>query len=137
MKCYGLTGFPLSHSFSKIYFEKKFQLEKLEDCSYELFPLERITGLNKLIEEVSCLKGLNITIPHKKAVIPFLDEIDEEARLTGAVNCIKIIREKNKAVLKGFNTDVPAFVISLIPLLEEQHTSALVLGTGGASAEGN
>ena len=134
MNCYGLTGFPLIHSFSKKYFEKKFQIERTKDCSYDLFPLENIQDLAKLIEEVKCLKGLNVTIPHKKAVIRLLDEIDEEAELTGAVNCIKIYRKNNKTILKGFNTDVPAFVISLVPFLEEQHTSALVLGTGGASA---
>src|ERR1700741_582197 len=95
---YGLIGYPLSHSFSKEYFTGKFERENIKDCSYELFPLEDISGLRPLIDGNEGLLGLNVTIPHKESVIPFLDALDETAKRVGAVNCIRIGQGK----LTGF-----------------------------------
>ena len=90
MELYGLIGKTLSHSFSKNYFEEKFTKLGLTDYSYELFPLENIEEIKNLIASQPNLKGLNITIPYKERVIPFLDELDGSAKAIGAVNCIKI-----------------------------------------------
>ncbi len=124
----GLIGYPLSHSFSKKYFSEKFERENIRDWAYELYPLPSIEVLPDLLHSHSNLKGLNVTIPYKEAVIPFLDEIDESA-VFGAVNTIKI--EKGKLI--GFNTDTYGFEYSIVPLLRDYHCKALVLGTGGAS----
>jgi shikimate dehydrogenase len=131
MKLLGLIGYPLIHSFSKEYFTRKFEWEGINGWSYEVFPLRDIQELPPLLRRHPNLAGLNVTIPHKESVIPFLDEITEEAREVGAVNCIKIYRSPNKLV--GYNTDVYGFETSLRPLLQLQHTNALILGTGGAS----
>ncbi len=126
MKKFGLIGYPLSHSFSPTYFAKKFEREKIEGCAYDLYPLEQIEMVKDLF--ASDLLGLNVTIPYKEVVIPFLDEIDESAAAIGAVNTIKIVGGKTK----GFNTDVWGFEQSLRPLLTH-HQKALILGTGGAA----
>ena len=127
---FGLIGYPLSHSFSKRYFNAKFADEKLEDHYYELFPLQEIEALKQLIGDNPNLKGLNVTIPYKKAVIPYLDIIDTEAEQIGAVNTIQIKDGK----LTGYNTDVYGFEQSLLKLLKpEIHRAALILGTGGAA----
>ena len=128
-KQFGLIGFPVSHSFSKKYFEEKFQELGLSDHSYDVFPIEHIQQFPSIIQSNKNLLGLSITIPHKEAVIPFLDELDETAKEIGAVNCIKISNGK----LKGYNTDALGFKLSLRPFLDTNHTKALVLGTGGAS----
>lgn len=125
---YGLIGYPLSHSFSPGYFKEKFAKAEI-DAVYRLFPLANIKELPKLLAEHSSLSGLNVTIPYKEQVIPFLDDIDNAAKTIAAVNCIKISNGK----LKGYNTDVIGFEQSLAPLLQPQHTKALVLGTGGAA----
>lgn len=129
MKLFGLIGHPVSHSFSKKYFTEKFAKEKIEDCSYELYDLPDIQKLPSLIKENKELKGINVTIPHKQAVIPFLDEIDPSAQKIGAVNVIKV--EGNQ--LKGFNSDYYGFQQSLIKQIGDLRPSALILGTGGAS----
>ena len=129
MKLFGLIGNPLSHSFSKKYFTEKFESENLADFCYENFPIEDISGLPSLIKSHPDLIGLNVTIPYKEQVIPFLDELDPTAKEISAVNTIKISEGK----LKGFNTDVYGFMQSLLPLLETFHTHALVLGTGGSA----
>lgn len=129
MKLYGLTGFPLGHSFSKKYFEEKFEKEGLKDCRFELFPLESINEFPLLINTQKNLKGLAVTIPHKQAVMPFLSTLHVTAKEVGAVNCIKI----NEGMLTGYNTDAIGFEKSFVPLLQPQHKKALVLGTGGAS----
>ena len=128
MKTLGLIGFPLSHSFSKKYFSEKFEREHIEGWQYELFPLERIGELPDLLARNPSIVGLNVTIPYKEAVIPYLDMVDESATF-GAVNTIKI----ENGQLHGFNTDVYGFEVSLKPLLKAHHTAALVLGTGGAA----
>jgi shikimate dehydrogenase len=130
---FGLIGYPLSHSFSKKYFSEKFSNEGLTDCYYELFPLKEIAELPALLRKYPNLKGLNVTIPFKELVIPFLDGIDESAKEVGAVNTIKI--ESGK--LFGYNTDVYGFEKSLLRFLNNSQLQsiqkALVLGTGGAS----
>ena len=133
MNLLGIIGYPLSHSFSKKYFTQKFENQGLtHDWKYETFPIEGIEKLTDLLRGQPDLVGLNVTIPYKKLVIPFLDEIDDEAREIGAVNCVKIKNGK----LKGYNTDVYGFEKSLLGLLEGQDLkalSALILGTGGAA----
>lgn len=125
---YGLIGYPLSHSFSPDYFRKKFAREGI-DAVYRLFPLASINELPNLLNEHPSISGLNVTIPYKEQVIPFLDDIDDAAKAVGAVNCIKIDNGK----LKGYNTDVIGFKQSLTPLLQTHHNNALILGTGGAA----
>jgi shikimate dehydrogenase len=128
MKQFGLIGYPLSHSFSPSYFNRKFEAEQLE-CHYSSFPIEHIKLLPRLINSNPILAGLNVTIPYKSLVIPFLDRISVSAKEINAVNCIKIIDGK----LFGFNTDFMGFAESLKPLLRKDIKNALVLGTGGSS----
>ncbi len=131
MKQFGLIGFPLGHSFSKKFFTEKFENEQI-DARYDLYELDDISKFISLIENTE-LNGLNVTIPYKEKVIPFLDELDDTAEKIGAVNVIKFIREKNKLALKGYNSDAIGFENSLKPYLESFHKKALILGTGGAS----
>jgi len=129
-KKYGLIGATVSHSFSKSYFDEKFFREGLRDYHYDLYSLPTIDDLKKLLEENPELEGLNVTIPYKEQVVPFLNEIDPEAKKIGAVNVIKIKEGK----LKGFNTDSDAFYETLkkwFPRSEE--SKALILGTGGSA----
>ena len=128
MKQYGLIGKSLSHSFSKNYFEQKFEKEGITDANYSLFELAKIKDFQGLIENEN-LSGLNVTIPYKEAIIPYLSELDEEAKTIGAVNTIQF----TKSGLKGYNTDIIGFRNSIKPFLENIHTRALILGTGGAS----
>lgn len=129
MRLFGLIGFPLSHSFSKGFFAEKFEKEGIEGCSYENFPIPAIEQFPSLWKEHPQLEGLNVTIPYKQAVIPFLDDFSEAAKAIGAVNCIRLRNNK----LKGHNTDVIGFRRSLEPLLKPHHTKALILGAGGAA----
>ena len=132
MRLFGLIGYPLSHSFSKKYFTEKFEKENIPDCRYELFPLETIDDFPKLLETHPDLAGLNVTIPYKQLVMPFLDKIDEAAAAAGAVNTIRITGGKQT----GFNTDIYGFEISLINLIQSRDhfpERALILGTGGAA----
>jgi shikimate dehydrogenase len=129
MSLYGLLGKTLKHSFSKSFFTEKFAREGLADHRYENFELEDIGQLSSLLQQYPQLRGLNVTIPYKEAVLPFLHYKNEVVAAIGACNCIKISGGK----LYGFNTDVVGFRNSLQPHLKEDHTSALVLGTGGAA----
>ncbi|GAB2701268.1 shikimate dehydrogenase [Mucilaginibacter koreensis] len=147
MKKYGLIGHPLSHSFSKKYFTEKFEEEHIHNASYELYPLASIDQLDGLLKSEPQLCGLNVTVPHKVSVLPMLDSMSEYAREIGAVNCIRISQispvtaafsgevgiEGKEYMLEGFNTDAYGFEMSLKPLLKAQHTSALILGDGGAA----
>lgn len=126
---YGLIGKSLSHSFSKTYFEKKFQQLGLSDHAYLNFELDTIEEVKTLAETHPNLRGFNVTIPYKESIIPYLDELSAEAKAIGAVNCVKIVNRK----LIGYNTDVFGFASSVKPFLEPQHNKALILGTGGAS----
>lgn len=129
---YGLIGYPLSHSFSKKYFSEKFAREKIENAYYELFPIAKIDELPALIAAHANLRGLNVTIPYKQQVLPFMDELDEGAEAVGAVNTIKVVNGR----LLGFNSDVYGFEQSLVKAIQQlghRPASALVLGTGGAA----
>lgn len=129
MKWYGLLGKTLKHSFSKAYFTDKFQALSITDCRYENFELDSISRLPQLLRDNPFIAGLNVTIPYKEDVIPFLDEQNEIVEEIQACNCIKITAGR----LSGFNTDVIGFQQSLRNFLKPQHTHALVLGTGGAA----
>jgi shikimate dehydrogenase len=133
MRRFGLIGYPLSHSFSRKYFKEKFRSEGLDDCSYQLFPIQEITELPFILEQLPELEGINVTIPHKISVMQFLTSVDDTAGAAGAVNTIKISRQEGKTLLSGYNTDVYGFERSLKPLLQPHHRKALILGTGGAS----
>ncbi len=129
-KKFGLIGSTLTHSFSKSYFDEKFFREGLRDYHYELYPLDSVDGLKKLLDENPELYGLNVTIPYKEQVLKFLSDIDPTAKNIGAVNVIKIHNGK----LTGFNTDSDAFYETLekwFPQISD--AKALVLGTGGSS----
>lgn len=126
MQQYGLIGYPLSHSFSPKYFNQKFAAEKI-DALYISYPIASIKEIENLINQN--LSGINVTIPYKSAVIPFLNKINKAAKEIDAVNCVKIVEGK----LYGFNTDQFGFAESLKPLLRKDMNSALVLGTGGSS----
>ena len=129
MNKYGLIGFPLAHSFSHRFFTEKFRNEQI-DAEYLNFEIEDVSHICEIVRNNPQLKGLNVTIPHKESVIPFLDEISDEAKKIGAVNTIKIDNGK----LIGFNTDYIGFKNSISPLLHpDTHQCALILGTGGAS----
>ena len=128
MRVYGLIGNPLTHSFSGSYFEKKFRELKLTDHVYRLFPLEDLTDFSSWVQSIDGLEGLNVTIPYKKSILPFLDEIRLPDGLS-ACNCIHFTDGKRI----GYNTDVIGFADSLKPLLKPHHQRALVLGQGGAA----
>jgi shikimate dehydrogenase len=133
MRKFGLIGFPLGHSFSKQYFAEKFFRESIHDCSYENFPIENISILPGVIHSEPSLEGLNVTIPYKSAVIPYLTSISPEAEEIGAVNVIKITRKASAFELAGFNSDVPGFTGSIKNYLRPEVKRSLVLGTGGSS----
>lgn len=132
MQKYGLIGYPLKHSFSIGYFNEKFKSEGI-DAEYVNFEIPSIADLPEIIERTPDLRGFNVTIPYKEKVISYLDEIDKDATAIGAVNVVKVIRQKNKYKLIGYNSDIIGFTRSIEPLLQEYHKKALILGTGGAS----
>jgi len=132
MKRYGLLGYPLTHSFSKRYFTEKFEKENIES-TYENFEIDNISKFPEIIKNNPEIIGLNVTIPYKEQVIPYLDELNDSAREIGAVNTIRVQRSQNGVHLKGFNTDTFGFESALNPLLKKEHKKALILGTGGAS----
>ena len=133
MDKYGLIGYPLGHSFSISYFNQKFADEGI-NATYENFEIPSIDELPEIIDRYPNLRGLNVTIPYKEKVIPFLDSISPEARAIGAVNVIRVVHQKNKTLLKGYNSDVIGFTQSIEPMLDPKwHKKALILGTGGAS----
>lgn len=129
---FGLVGYPLGHSFSESFFNNKFNSEGI-DAQYLNFEIPNINEFRNIINTNTNLRGLNVTIPYKEQVIPYLDDIDITASEIGAVNVVKFIRNGNNLILKGFNSDVIGFCNSLKPLLKPHHTHALVLGSGGAA----
>ena len=130
MRHFGLIGYPLSHSFSQGYFKDKFNRENIVDAQYANYPIPNIHSFLKLWEEDVALHGLNVTIPYKKEVIPFLQFPSTVVQSIHACNCIR----KFEGALYGYNTDVIGFENALQPFLKPHHTHALILGTGGASA---
>lgn len=132
MDKYGLIGYPLKHSFSRGYFNEKFSSENI-DAEYVNFEIPTIGDFKKVISDNPDLKGLNVTIPYKEQVIPLLDELGENAKKIGAVNVIKIVREKKKVKLIGYNSDIIGFKESIEPFLKPCHKMALILGTGGSA----
>ncbi|WP_294722393.1 shikimate dehydrogenase family protein [Prevotella sp.] len=132
MDKYGLIGFPLGHSFSKSFFNEKFQNEGI-DAEYINFEIKGIDELPEVLATNPELRGLNVTIPYKEKVLSFLDYISVEARAIGAVNVIRVDHKGDDVLLKGYNSDVIGFTKSIEPLLETFHRKALILGTGGAS----
>jgi len=132
MKNYGLIGYPLTHSFSKRFFTEKFEIENT-NAVYENFEIDSISLFPEVIKNNPEVIGLNVTIPYKEQVIPYLNELDEAAEKVGAVNTVRISRTNKGNLLKGFNTDTYGFESSLKPLLKPHHKKALILGTGGAS----
>lgn len=131
-KLYGLIGYPLIHSFSQNYFNQKFEAEGI-NAHYINFEIPDIGDLMEVVSENPNLCGLNVTIPYKEQVIPYLDEIDEDAAKIGAVNVIKFMRNKNTLKFKGYNSDIIGFCDSIKPLLTPERKKALILGTGGAA----
>lgn len=131
MRVFGLIGYPLSHSFSKKYFSEKFEREGIKGARYELFELADINGFPELLQQQADIVGLNVTIPYKQQVMPYLDSLDASAEKVGAVNVIK----KADGKLIGYNSDYYGFKESLEKWLPKNRSSmqALVLGTGGAS----
>jgi shikimate dehydrogenase len=127
---FGLVGKNIDYSFSKKYFTEKFAAALFEDCSYENFDLPVIEDFLKTINENPDLKGLNITIPYKESIIPYLDTLSKNAEKIGAVNVVKFTK---KGKLKGYNSDYYGFMKSLEPMLQPYHKKALILGTGGAA----
>lgn len=134
IQCYGLIGYPLGHSFSKAYFTQKFKSEHIQ-AAYDLYPITEIDQFLPLIKKLPELRGLNVTIPYKKQIIPFLDTISDEAFSINAVNTISVIRIDELLILSGCNTDAPAFEEQLISFTGGTIPSeALIIGTGGAAA---
>jgi len=129
-KQYGLVGKNISYSFSQKHFTEKFNKEKLHNCSYINFDIKAITDFSGIFDSNSEIKGLNVTIPYKESVFPYLDKINSKAKRIGAVNTIRITK---KGKLKGYNTDEYGFRKALLPYLKKHHKKALILGTGGAS----
>lgn len=126
---FGLIGKNISYSFSRGYFTEKFSDLGLADHSYENFDLQTIREFKGVVENNRNIKGLNVTIPYKEAIIPYLDELDGQAKKIGAVNTVQFTDKG----LKGFNTDVYGFRNTIFPYLKTHHKKALILGTGGAS----
>ena len=132
-KIYGLIGYPLGHSFSQRYFNQKFEAENI-DAEYINFELPDIGDLMEVFAENPTLSGLNVTIPYKELVIPYMDDMDPTAAEIGAVNVIKITRDNSGDIrLKGYNSAFVGFTDSIAPMLQPWHKKALILGTGGAS----
>jgi shikimate dehydrogenase len=134
LKRFGLIGYPLQHSWSLKYFQEKFAKESIKNNLYELFPIVSLSDFEHLINMKPDLVGLNVTIPYKEKIIPYLDELDEIAKEIDAVNCIKISKTKlTIPFLKGYNTDTFGFEQSILPLIKSYHKNALILGNGGSA----
>jgi shikimate dehydrogenase len=130
MRQYGLIGFPLTHSFSQKYFTEKFLRDNINDAEFLNFSIPKIEDVEKIFDTHLQLKGLAVTIPYKRTVIKYLDEVNDAVKEISACNCIKIYQNKKT----GFNTDVIGFERSFIKKLKPHHTKALILGTGGAAS---
>ncbi|MEI6124470.1 MAG: shikimate dehydrogenase [Bacteroidota bacterium] len=132
MRTFGLIGYPLEHSFSETFFQKKFVDEGITNCVYKLFPLQCIEEFPVLLKK-TFIKGLNVTIPYKKSIIPYLHRLDAEAKAVGAVNCIAMEGPVETMQLVGYNTDVFGFETLLQAVKSALPKKALILGSGGGS----
>jgi shikimate dehydrogenase len=133
MDQYGLIGNPLEHSFSQRFFNDKFSAENI-DAEYINFEIPSIEEFKSIIKNNPSLRGMNVTIPYKEQVIPYLDQLSENVKLIGAVNVVKIEHiKKGKTKLTGYNSDIIGFKNSIEPLLKAHHTHALILGSGGSA----
>ncbi|MCS6929888.1 MAG: shikimate dehydrogenase [Saprospiraceae bacterium] len=138
MHLLGLIGYPLSHSFSERYFAEKFNRMGIASICYMLFPLPELSALPDLLSQYPNLRGFNVTIPHKKAILPYLDDLDPTAKAIGAVNTVVV---KAGRLLHGYNTDAEGFQQALLAWIHAQGASlslwqkekALILGTGGSA----
>jgi shikimate dehydrogenase len=129
MKTFGLIGKKLGHSFSKKFFTEFFEANNLIDCEYQNFELTDLALEIPPLKKMSSLTGLNVTIPYKKAIIPFLDGMTADCMEINACNCIEIKNGK----WTGHNTDVFGFEKSFTSVLKPVHKKALILGDGGAA----
>ncbi len=129
MPKFGLVGRNISYSFSKTFFTDKFHKENRKD-TYENFDVPTLENFSEIVKKNEGLKGINVTIPYKESIIPYLDKLHKKAAEIGAVNTIKI---KSAGKLIGYNTDCYGFKKALLPYLPLQKKTALILGTGGAS----
>ena len=133
MQTYGLIGLTLGHSFSKGFFTNKFKDEQIT-AQYQNFELPTIEHFTNFIKSNPSIVGLNVTIPYKEQIIPYLDDCSKQAKAIGAINVIQFKTTPNGDIrLIGHNSDVYGFTESIRPLLKPIHTKALILGTGGAS----
>ncbi len=130
MRKFGLIGKAIGYSFSRNYFKNKFKEASIKDAAYQNFDLDTITQFPEKVLKTDGLSGLNVTIPYKEQIIPFLDSVSKKVKAIGAVNTIKI---KKNGTLKGYNTDCYGFKKTITPHLKKHHKKALILGTGGAS----
>jgi shikimate dehydrogenase len=141
MRLFYLLGKSLPHSFSPTYFTEKFRREGIVDAAYSIAELPEINAFPQWISEQESLAGMNVTIPYKSVIIPFLDAIDDEAKAIGAVNTIAVRTHTGVSskihpnlFLQGYNTDAPAFSAEIRPLLRPWMDTALILGNGGSAA---
>lgn len=132
MKIYGIIGCPLGHSCSPAYFNKKFKEAGLE-AEYLPFEIADIRQLTDILKQYPDLAGFNVTIPHKQNIIPYLNEISEEAKAIGAVNCVKVKHVQGQLHLTGYNTDMYGFRKALLDFIPHNLRKALILGNGGAA----
>ena len=129
-KLFGLIGKNIDYSFSKKHFTEKFSKEPFLDCEFQNFDIQEIDSFPEIIKNNTNLKGLNVTIPYKESIIPYLNKLSVKAAKIAAVNVIRFTKKGN---LKGYNSDCYGFKKALKPLLQPHHKKALILGTGGAS----
>lgn len=132
MQLYGIIGFPLGHSFSPRYFNDKFRREGI-DALYRSFEIREVAAIREILNAHPDLRGFNVTIPHKQAILPYLDAVDPAAKDIGAVNCVKITTLEGKPFLTGYNTDVYGFLYTLLKFIPKTIRKALILGNGGAA----
>lgn len=133
MRQFGLIGKTLTHSLSATYFENKCAQLGLKNYKYNLYPIDSIAEIRTILNENPLIEGLNVTIPYKKDVLPYIDELDSVAKAIGAVNTLKIYRKNNTLRIKGYNTDYLGFLESIKNTNNVKHLNALILGTGGSS----
>ena len=126
MKVYGLIGKKLDHSFSLKFFNEKFKKEKISNVIYKNFEINDVKDFKQIINQTN-IYGLNVTIPYKQTIIPYLDTLCPEAKKVNSVNTIKIYEKK----LIGYNTDIIGFEHSINTL--KKYKKAIILGNGGSS----